>query len=277
MSVESTSLSSVSFFCEKPNYLNLGTQGNFTESKYSSSKKIGTLIEELKERGPFVAVGKLGPDTYVEAPFKLKKPTHYQEIYGWTPGSKQKGDIFHWVIVLGAQKKGKQRRVYFTMCRSITPPDSLFPQMYQPSKNDHKIYTCSHKTFKKQLSNAFQPRVYKYTTSAQLPSIACFSSAPQVKPVLSDAEKRYVEELTSIQPLDSIFDRGPVEARCKAIGQEVFDLFKGQNNGSSKAGKEAAQRVCNSVHYSAGDGRLRKQYIERVWQGIGDDNWRWMP
>lgn len=106
-------------------------------------------------------------------------------------------------------------------------------------------------------------------------NVYAVSSRPSVSPKLLPAELEYVQKLISITPLDAILDRGAGERNCKAIGQEIFDTFKKISHGDSAGGTEAAQRICDAVHFASRDGFLRKQYVERAWDGIGDDNWQW--
>ncbi|KAF3361909.1 hypothetical protein PHSC3_001563 [Chlamydiales bacterium STE3] len=68
---------------------------------------------------------------------------------------------------------------------------------------------------------------------------------------------------------------GQGEAKCKAIGQAAFNEFKEKAGGNSWAAKEAVQKICDLVRSLAQDGALRKQYVERAWDGIGDAKWRW--
>jgi hypothetical protein len=105
------------------------------------------------------------------------------------------------------------------------------------------------------------------------------SSALSVCPQLSDEEKQYVQELISM-PLDSILDKGSGEKKCKDLGQKIFDQAKAVPNGNSYTAKDVVVRICNATCFNqsdnAKDANLRKQYIERAWDGIGDDIWRWM-
>lgn len=76
-------------------------------------------------------------------------------------------------------------------------------------------------------------------------------------------------------PLDAILDKGEVEKSCKAIGQEIFDRYKQEAGGSTEAGKVTAKKICEALREYAPDGKLRKQYIEHAWNGIGDSVWGW--
>ncbi|MEK7339910.1 MAG: hypothetical protein WBD50_01735 [Candidatus Rhabdochlamydia sp.] len=102
------------------------------------------------------------------------------------------------------------------------------------------------------------------------------SSAPSARPQLSAEEEQYVQELVSIKPLNSILTDKNVREKCKSLGQKVFDQAKVAHNEDSFAAKDVVVRICNAICFSCNDGSLRKQYIERAWDGIGDDVWRWM-
>lgn len=106
------------------------------------------------------------------------------------------------------------------------------------------------------------------------PAVFVLSSAPYTQPILSPEAQAYVQTLCSYS-LDSILDSGEGEATCKALGQSIFDKYKTLGR-SSEAGKKGGQLICDSIYSTATDGRLRKQYIERCWNGIGDSSWRWI-
>jgi hypothetical protein len=91
---------------------------------------------------------------------------------------------------------------------------------------------------------------------------------------LDNSLEKYVTKLSNL-PLNSIIDRGEGEKKCREIGQSIFDKYKKQSRGDSLAGREAVVTVCDNIAFSAIDGRLRKQYIERAWDGIGDKSWSW--
>lgn len=228
----------------------------------STSHKIEVLIKELQEKGPFVAAGEFGPNSYSDAPFKLKDKVCDQDIYGWKPGAKRTDDLEEgsYVLILGAKKIVDREYVYytiscFTLSEDITT--SSYIKSYKPSETDTRVYVTSHQKFR-ECMRYFYP--------------------PKLPPKNSDekSEREYAEKLSSIMPLDSIIDRGEEESKCKAIGQEIFEKYKSKAGGNSWAGKEAVQKICNSIVSIAHDGHLRKKYIERAWNGIGDNNWHWL-
>ncbi|MBA3238673.1 MAG: hypothetical protein H0T62_10060 [Parachlamydiaceae bacterium] len=224
--------------------------------KYASTLKIETLIVELKESGPFVGLGKFGPGAYVGEPSKLKK-MFGQDIYYWKSGpdgAKRKEYAKNVsFIILGAQKTADGEHVFFTMSNDVTLNQKVTTREHRASTTDTKIYITSHKTFVDYVND-----LYPVLTGSELTK-----------------DQLYVQKLVNITPLDSILDRGEGERKCKAIGQEIFDYFK-QKYGNSDAGQNAVQRICEAVGHSAQDGHLRKQYIDRAWDGIGDNNWHWM-
>jgi hypothetical protein len=99
------------------------------------------------------------------------------------------------------------------------------------------------------------------------------SSAPNTPIRLTEAEKPFYEKLCALD-LDGILDCSTGEAACRALGQEIFDTFKKTNNNSHE-GFLALQNICNALHFAKPDGQLRKQYVERAWEGIGDENVQW--
>ena len=102
--------------------------------------------------------------------------------------------------------------------------------------------------------------------------------APSSPPRLSAEEKEYVKKLVSIMPLDTILTDEKVEKECKDLGQEIFDKVKAACD--SFAAEAVVKKICNATYFNQSDDRrnacLRKQYIEHVWDGIGDARWRWM-
>lgn len=103
---------------------------------------------------------------------------------------------------------------------------------------------------------------------------ACYTADPSEAPLLTADKKEYAEKLSST-PLEGILDRGLIESACKAMGQEIFDRYKLEAGGNSFAGKKAVVSICDAIPYVAADGFLRKQYIERAWDAMGDKEWQW--
>lgn len=261
-----------SVFYKKPSNIQVNEDAR---TKYASSQKIETLIEELKEKGPLVGLGKIGPGSYDVDPFKLNDQIHNQDVYGWKQGAKRKENSQqNYVIVLGAKKEQDSGYVFYTVSDDVTPNTTDFLRTHRPSSTDAKIYVASHKTFNNYLVDLYPPTVREEAVKKETP-LYVVSSKPSKMPSLSASEKEYVEELCSISPLNSILDMGAGESKCKAIGQEIFDKYKQEAGGLTDAGREAVKKICNAILFSASDGSLRKQYVERAWDGIGDNNWRW--
>ncbi|MGL4539490.1 MAG: hypothetical protein ACRCU0_00745 [Candidatus Rhabdochlamydia sp.] len=65
------------------------------------------------------------------------------------------------------------------------------------------------------------------------------TSAPSTPPQLSAEEKKYVEQLVLIMPLDSILTDEKVERECKDLGQKIFDKVKAAHD--SFAAKDAVK------------------------------------
>ncbi len=235
-------------------------------TKYASSQTIETLMKELQEKGPLVASGKLGPSAYSDEPIPLKDQMCGQDLYGWKPSAKR---VEHpknsCAIVLGAKKFTDRSLVYFTMSQDITPSTTSYLRTHAPINK--KIYVTRHETFCRFLFDLYPP-----TTASKAFDEKSTPVTPTTR--LSSSELEYVKKL-SIIPLDSILDRGVVEAQTHAIGQEIFDRYKKEKEGRSLAGQAAAVKICNAVKSIAIDGNLRSQYIERAWDNIGDSTWRW--
>jgi len=213
-------------------------------TRYATSQKIEVLIEELKERGPLIALGKIGPGCYVNDASKLDGKFCGEELYGWKPGATRKeSSKQNCLLIIGAKKNEDRELVYFVLSQDMTANQDSSIREHKPS---NKVYVTSHKTFSSYLSELY--------------------------PCTSLVEGGYIQMLCSM-PLDSILKER--EAECKAIGQKAFNEFKEKSGGNSFAAKEAVQDLCDSILSIAKDGALRKRYVESAWGGIGDDNWRW--
>ena len=262
MSIQTNSLprtieNSTNFvFFETPRTLNINED---LKTDYSRTLDVDTLITELKSKGPLVALGKMGPAFYAEPAFKLSDKIGSHDIHGWTPGTHQNKGGNNYAIILGARKLEERELIYFTMSDDITPNSDSYLRTHKPSSTDNKIYVISNKTFSNFLNDIYP-------------------AAQPVDPASLDKEGEteadFLAQLSALN-LNSILDRGDGEKKCKDIGQKIFNKFKAQNNGNSDSGREVVQNICDKVAKTATDGRLRKQYIERAWNGIGDSNWKW--
>lgn len=259
---------------------------------YHASQKIDVLIADLKESGPLIAYGMYGPEMYAEVPYKLKARVCDTKIYTWKlrtarSSNRSPRDI----IVLGAKKNAEREYIYFIMSKHVYPYIDPYLRKHKPSSAHSKVYRIPHDTFLSYLYGLYPPsspsrvpmgmdvpvrrrrRLFTNTKVDEIPSTSLIkpafgnsvgvSGAPE-HPAL---EQEYNEKLTAITPLEAIL--GEKQSECKAIGQEIFDLFKSKASGNSLAGKEACQRICDSLE------PRRRWLTERAWELIGDDNWVW--
>lgn len=102
------------------------------------------------------------------------------------------------------------------------------------------------------------------------------ASASTTQTHLSPEQQEFVTRFKQLE-LDSIIDMGPGETTCKNLGQEAFDFFKNKCGGNSYEAFRKLQQIVDAVWFSDGDGRLRKQYIERALARVGDDVVQWIP
>lgn len=249
--------SSHGIFFEKPSLIEVNEE---EISNYTTSQKIEVLIQELKEKGPFIAVGTIKPDLHQANSFEVKEKYCGKDIYGSTACAAKK--VFpkqSYLLILGAKKKDNNEYVYFTTSEDVTNSRSSYIRKHKPSNTDEKIYTVSYKTFQADVSD-----VYPSKTLSEISPCTIFSIT---------SENEYVKKLMLL-PLNSILDMSVGQAECKAIGQLAFDEFKNNADGSSLAGQKAVVEICNLLT-TAKDGVLRKYCVERAWDKIGDDEWRW--
>lgn len=139
--------STYSVFFEKPESVQIPIMTLTTRLE-----TIEKLIADLKEKGPFIAIGKNGPDFYTEPCFKLKTQMQGKDLYAWQPGANRKelAGIQH-VILLGAKKFSNSALVYFAKA------EEKRACLYAPSTTDTKIYAVSYQTFQKNLYTLFPP------------------------------------------------------------------------------------------------------------------------
>lgn len=207
-------------------------------TKYASSQKIETLMEELRE-GPVIALGHLGPNSYLDAPFKREAQVAGRDIYGWKPQSTRKEGKSSYAMVVGAQKEGERELVYFVLAQDVTLDRETYVRDYRTSNQDVNVYVTSHKTFSNYLTD-----LYPLSRAAPAPA---------------SSEEALIQQLCSLS-LNSILDGKEGERKCRELGQAISD----------KSGLEGMQRVCKAVKQKAPDGKLREQYISRAWNRVGD-------
>ena len=217
-------------------------------SMHSRHQDIEFLMQQL-ERGPLMAVGHFGPKNYTVEPFALKDSVCKQTLYGWKPGAPRTPlETPASVFVLGARKTNACAQVFFSLSHFFTSTKRYIHRA-EPLPTDRKIYVISFRTFCQQL------------TSMCLAPI--------------DTDKEFIDQLLQL-PLEGILDEGAIEERCKQIGQKIFDTYKEEEDDSSVGGFTAAQRIFDAIGSKIFyKDSLRKQYIERAWDGVGDDAIRW--
>lgn len=226
------------------------------KTRYSTSLKLDTLIQELKEKGAHVAFGYIGPKCYNSDPF-LAGSFQGVDVYGFKPGTRAETGARIHVLVVGASKEEDKEYVYYKLSFDRTINQRTYIREHQTGSDD-RLFVASHKTFKENLVDLYPP-VAKEKTH---PNFISEGSAN-----CTEIEIEYILKLIAI-PLDSIL--GDHEAACKAIGQELFDKCS-----STQRSKETVKKVCEALAHCAKDGKLRKQYVEYAWEGIGNDDWRW--
>jgi len=94
--------------------------------------------------------------------------------------------------------------------------------------------------------------------------------------LLTNEEKVFLKQLIDL-PLHLILDRNETENRCWVIGQQIYNKFRNENSSNLYAGKEAVERIFNVIPLYCTDGYMRKVYIGKAWDEIGDDVWSWKP
>lgn len=228
-------------FLEKPQVLYVDEDYSVKPPAYGTIDK---LLKSLQENGPLVALGKLGPSAYTEAPFKLRDKVGNKEVYGWRPLTSKEYAASTEVILLGARKTESSAYVYFTLAKDITKDKDSLIRGFKPLDTDAKVYVMSYENFLKR-------------------------SLVDLHPICPHGQW-----LFSV-PVDSILDGGEIEKRCKQIGQQIFDHYKTAAKDDGEAGRSAVIRICEAAKVLTHDGSVRKTHIERAWDGVGDMTWQW--
>lgn len=237
--VNNTESRNAPLFLDKPETLYVDQDHTV---KSPANGTIWELMQSLKKNGPLVAIAKIGPGAYNEAPFKLQDQVKNLDVYGWKPNTAKDSAPYVPVILLGAQTTESNAYVYFTQAQDITPNEKSLIRGYTPLSTDEKIYIISYAKFLERLNNLY--------------------------PICP-----HVERLFSVAA-SSIVDMDDTEEECKEIGQKIFDQYKNARN-DSQAGILAMHRICYAAHFLGTCGILRRLHIAFVWDGVGDNTYRW--
>lgn len=226
---------------ESPSQVYVDTDYSVNPPKYSTPLD---LMQSIKENGPLVCRAKVGPQAYQCDPFRLGQKVEGKDIYGWKPGAAKVHCVASSVLLLGVRINGEKAHVYYTQAKDRTRSEISIIREYQPNPTDKKVYVISFKSFLER----------------------CLID---IHPVVPFVEKIYKEDP------DTFLDAGQNEAMCKEIGQKIFDHYKEQSRGDSMRAKDAVQRICEAAKVLGTNGVVRKAHIEYVWDGIGDERWKW--
>lgn len=158
------------------------------------------------------------------------------EIYGFQPHTIKSYAPRTEAILLGAKLIDSSAYVYYTLADDTTPNHRSPIRGYQPSDTDTKIYAMAYDDF---LQRALR----------------------DVPPICPHAQRLYTHTLQ--------------DEELKQIGQQIFDHYKAIDHGDWEAGKYALERICEAAKALKVDGAALKERMERVWDGIGDTEWRW--
>jgi len=227
-------------------------------TRYLESATDEVLIDELREKGPMIGYGKMGPSAYATPPVPWGEPIGELTIYGWEPGVVHLECENQYFLIVGAQKIQSITYVYFMLSSEIVQRADSFDHIYQIS--DPTIYAISHEIFKRYLLDLYAPKKSEfwrpYSLSVSLPPY----------------DQSCVNQLLAISPIGSIL--GSKRNLCIHIGSEIFNCYKEDRGGYSFAGLEAMQRICNALILAEGNS-IRWQYVKEVWEGIGDTTCWW--
>ena len=207
---------------------------------------VDQLMASIKESGPLVAVGKLGPAAYNKEPFKLKSSMNGNEVWGWRSGAAKTYAAYQNVFIVGVKKEENKGYVYYVPAIDLTESKTSLIRKYVPASSEKKVYVMSYKNFLER---------------------ALFNLHP-VCP--------HGQYLFSELKVETMEKNEEVRMECKQKGQEIFDHYKEKAGGSSTSGKEGVQKICDAISLFAPNGALLKKLVERALSGIGDKTWTWI-
>ena len=121
------------------------------------------VVQAALFKGPFVALAKVGPTFYDEAPIKLQNQiAEYPglPVYGWAKGSTRKAKkevdgSYESVIVCGVKKEEALEHVYFVRAQEIHTDWREGLGKYDALSTDRKVYVTSLKRFSESLYNMY--------------------------------------------------------------------------------------------------------------------------
>ncbi|MCP5492684.1 MAG: hypothetical protein H7A40_06560 [Chlamydiales bacterium] len=228
-------------FFQRPDVLYVDEDDSIKPPPYQT---IDHLMNSIKEHGPLVAVGKMGPEAYTVDPFKLKEQINNEDVYGWKPNTAKEYSDSIPVILRGARKTETHAYVFFTLAQDVRRDKESLIRGYKTLDADGKVYIMS-------FANFFE------------------KSLVNLHPICPHGQWLYSVEV------NSILDGGETEKKCKEVGQKIFNYYKALPNGTSETAKQALQRICNAAVFLTPDGQVRKAHIEYAWDGVGDQAWKW--
>lgn len=218
--------------------------------KPSPHSTVDQLIASIAQNGPLVAVGRIGPTAYSEAPKESKHKMEGRSVYYWRSDAFQESAPHKPHLLIGADKTKVPPYVYFVRADDTTPKAESPIRSFKQLATDKKIYFMTYDNLVKRLFN--------------------------LHPICPHAKWLY------FTPLRSFLDKENEGKRCKEIGQEIFDLYKtrertGDRDEKTKSAlaKDALRRICEASTILGDGERGRKRMIESVWDGVGDKNERW--
>ncbi|MES2344857.1 MAG: hypothetical protein V4494_02825 [Chlamydiota bacterium] len=130
-------------------------------SQRHPSDSVIKLIEQIQLHGSHLVKGFFGKINYEEKPFELDQKVEGRPGFGWKIGATQNKNMtsIHNIIIVGAESRNNQNRVYF-----IDPLDSIYPN----DLSTQNIYAMSYKKLQSSicslecrmhLDNSYEPQV----------------------------------------------------------------------------------------------------------------------
>ena len=213
---------------------------------------IESLMSHLRT-GVLLGTGALGPNHYTVEPFNVGRKIVNHDLFGWARGAARVANVAaSSFMIQGAEIIENRGYVYFSM---------------NDLSGDSQLYVVSFDVFKQHVLTVEHPAFIIKRSTNLPPNLLALSSMHSPAPKnLTGQELAHIEWLCALPKYGT---PGYKEASFKETGQRIFDQAK--NAGQS--GFAALQRIHRAVYERD---RELANMIEHDWDGVGDDQKRWM-
>lgn len=251
------------------------------KSTYTKGSSLEHLVQLMRTSGkPLVAFAALA-SSYREKP-KPYGIFNKQIVYRWEPSAKRADKAQKtFSLILGAKHQpSKGDFVFFVEYQFIRLHEcTALTIELAPNRPREGYYVVEHATFNEYLQRLMVP-FQQFQPSIEDKSVPRLPPPPSsAMPALTNSQKAYVKKLRAFGPASALLKDKAAKAKCKTLGQEIFDRYKKKEK-SSLRGYNVMVRICNALAFNSKKVKTRKwvnfkDAVTEVWVGIGDSIKRW--